>query len=727
MSSQPYDDVRVRRQPPETFMILATRRGARPLARRCLSVWILCAALAAGSIACRADDGIVDVAGLPRLAGAREEPERAISQMAVYSVAGPVAGNAAATHKLLVDAGWTPYLDPLAEGNGDGLLFKRAGQGLIVSFNRAGSSLERSRVTYLATRINVDLPLPEAASDILFNGNRPYLRCVTARPIETTRDEIVSRLAASGWTRLTAEDIAERWPGAKPEAINEDGVRAYFVNAGLAYQKPIMMTLQRRGDGTRVEIRIAPFALPQDLQAGQETYGLLAPKSVSSATYSDGAARRELKATLAAELGPVLAFYRRELGKRGWTEQSKGAAIAADAVTLTFTSAEGSGTLRLARQYDLTSIGFVLQVSEAVLAAREKARRDESAKFLRDAEATARVAIAASEAQRTAAAATSPDRDATLRTLDGNAAPVPLPETADKVQFNGADGHLEFSSASSVKALAAFHRGAMKPLGWKETPSVINNPNMVVLDFSRAKQKVSFTIMQMGPKARVTADGAGLRAAAVVPVAATVELEAEGNAPLPVPKQHTLSAPGTWKAQGGGSPFRRELDASIPADLNTVLAFYRRELTGRQWKEESRGAIVKADKVALAFTAPDGPALLKLDRRNGETAVHLVLKNPAEAAKAGIAPQPGQVRLTFGNMADAQAAITVHGKTIKVAPGVGGPKTPNGPTLELPPGKYRVALKVAGQPDRSSNIDVAADDSWGLMVTPRGVLPMQLY
>ncbi|MDB5565127.1 MAG: hypothetical protein JWP84_1693 [Tardiphaga sp.] len=707
-------------------MTISMKPGTMAPATRCLSALILCAAFATGSAACRADDGIVDVKSLPRLAGAVEEPERAISQMAVYSVPGLMPANITATRKLLADDGWTPYVDPLAEGNGDGLLFKRAGEGLIVSFRKAGNNLERSRVTYLATRINVDLPLPEAARDILFNGNRPYLRCVTTRPIETTRDEIVSRLATSGWTGLTVADIAERWPGAKPDAINEDGVRAYFVNAGRAYQKPIMMTLQRRDGGTSVEIKVAPFAQPQDLEAGDDSYGLPTPKFIVHTARTDGAARRELKATLAAEVGPVLAFYRRELGKRGWTEQSKGAAITPEAVTLAFTSAECTGLLKLGHQYDLTTVGFVLQVSDAVLAAREKAKRDESAKFLRDAEATARMAIAASDAQRAATTA-APNSDATLRTLDGGIAPVPLPETADKIQFDGADGHLEFSSSSSVKALAAFHRATMKPLGWKETPSVINNPNMVVLDFAKAKQTISFTIMQLGAQAKVTADGSGLKREVAKSVTADVALEADEDSGLPVPKQHTLSAPGSWKAQGSTSPFRRELDASVPAELGAVLAFYRRELTKRQWKEEAQGAVIKADKVMLAFTAPDGPAVLKLDRRNGETSVNLALKNPTEAAKAGIMPAPGQAKLMFGNMGDVEAAITIHAKTIKIAPGVGGPKTPNGPTLELPPGKYKVALKIAGRPDRSSDLDIAANDSWGLMVTPRGVMPMQLY
>ena len=45
------------------------------------------------------------------------------------------------------------------------------------------------------------------------------------------------------------------------------------------------------------------------------------------------------------------------------------------------------------------------------------------------------------------------------------------------------------------------------------------------------------------------------------------------------------------------------------------------------------------------------------------------------------------------------------------------------------PGKYKYALKVAGRPEHTEELVVAADDAWGLMVAPDGggVLPMQVY
>ena len=189
----------------------------------------------------------------------------------------------------------------------------------------------------------------------------------------------------------------------------------------------------------------------------------------------------------------------------------------------------------------------------------------------------------------------------TLRARAGNNSPVPVPENAEDVEFD-ADGKLEFSSASSLKAVADFYRSAMKQQGWQAQSSVINNANMVVLNFAKAGKAVSFTIMRMGNKTNVTADGSGLQVAAAksnepsataspAPAPASAEdLEAEESGGLPVPKRHTMS-------EGTTTPFRHELKASVPLALADVLGFYRRELGKRNWKEETQGAVVTADKV----------------------------------------------------------------------------------------------------------------------------------
>jgi hypothetical protein len=260
-----------------------------------------------------------------------------------------------------------------------------------------------------------------------------------------------------------------------------------------------------------------------------------------------------------------------------------------------------------------------------------------------------------------------------------------------------------------------------------------------VMEFSKGGKKLSFTAMQMGPKVSVTADGSGLvmanakldaaskQAATPATKAAPQDLEAEPDSALPVPKQHSMSSIGVGKLPGTETAIRRELNASIPADLNSVLAFYRAELGKRGWKEAAERAVVKSDQAQLAFVSPDGPATLKLGRSNDETSVNLAQKIPAAAAKGDVMPKPGQARLMFVNIGDSEAALTINKQTIKIAAGAGGPHA-KGPTLDLPPGKYQYSVKVAGRPAGNSEIEIAADDTWGLMVAPGGdVMPLQVY
>ena len=62
-----------------------------------------------------------------------------------------------------------------------------------------------------------------------------------------------------------------------------------------------------------------------------------------------------------------------------------------------------------------------------------------------------------------------------------------------------------------------------------------------------------------------------------------------------------MSSIGTGKLPGTDTAFRRELEASIPAELNSVLAFYRGELAKRGWKESTERAVIKPDQIQLHF------------------------------------------------------------------------------------------------------------------------------
>jgi hypothetical protein len=712
-------------------------------ARKWLLAFMTLASMASALMAAKADDGLVDVRALPRLEGAAEDPAHSGPNKLMYIAPTALATTTDAIRKLLAAAGWAQYTQPL-ENAGTSLLFRKGRQGLYVSFTQRPSKPDQSSVYYDASSISTNVPFPDNASDIVFDDNRPYLNCVTAAAVDASLDFFSRELTASGWSPLTAANAAARWPNAKLDQTVAGGARTYYShdnhNGGYP-QPPIMLSLQRRDDGkTGIDLRVAPFALPQSLELAQETAGLPAPNHIKSfgSTGSVDSIQRKLGGTVIAEIPVVLAFFRRELAARNWMEETKGALVTPDQVTLHFSSADQTATLRLTHQYDLTIVNLVTQVKESALAARAKAKQDADDKFMQNAEATAKAFIAADEVRRAAQAANL--SDAPLHALADKTTPVPLPETAQNVEFSGGDGRLEFDSSSSVQALAAFYRESLKALGWNEQPSVINKSNMVLMEFSKGGKEFSLTALQMGPKVNVSAHGSGLVMANAKPGAANNQaargsdvkaaaevLEAEPDSALPVPKQHSMSAIGTGKLPGTETAIRRELNASVPAELGSVLAFYRGELGKRGWQEITGRAVVKSDQAQLAFSSPEGPAVLTLGRSNGETSVNLAQKIPAAAAKGDIMPKPGQARLMFVNVGDSEAALTINRQTIKIAAGAGGPHA-KGPSLELPPGKYPYSLKVAGAPVQNNEIEIAADDTWGLMVAPGGeVMPLHVY
>jgi hypothetical protein len=464
-----------------------TTRGIPIPAGKRLLAFIL-VLLASAPVGARADDGMVDVRTLPRLEGAVEEVARTESYRLNYSVPTVVAVTTAATRKLLAANGWQEYVHP-SDQSSRPMSFKKGRQGLLLSFSQALGRPDQSVVYYTADRLYAVVPFPEDATDIVYDPRRPYLSSITAATVDAGTEFFRKGLQEAGWSMLSAADIATRWPNAKPETIG-NGARAYYsrdIRDGGPTQAPILLTLQRRDDGkTAVEIRIAPFAQPQNLALARDAIGLPVPDHTAGfgSTGSSDSIRRKVEGQVAADLPVVLAFYRRELAAQNWKEEAGGAVITDNDVTLNFSSTDQNAQLRLIHKYDLTFVNLSTQVKEAALAARAKAKKEADEKFFRDAQVAAQQVAAADEVRRAAQAANL--SDAPLRTLADPTKPVPLPEGVENVKFDGADGRLEFDSASSVKALAAFYRGSLKSLGWKEQPSVINKSNMVVMEFSRA-------------------------------------------------------------------------------------------------------------------------------------------------------------------------------------------------------------------------------------------------
>ena len=673
----------------------------------------------------------VDVSRVVRLDGAQVVADRTTADQMVYSVPGAVPATAAAVKKLLAADGWTPYVAPLEE-NSSLLWFKKGRQGLGVSLTQTLGQPGQSSVYYSPKRLTFAVPFPADAGDVVFDDIRPYFGATTSGSAEATTDFFRKELIAAGWMPLTAADAAAKWPGAAA-----DDKSAYYIRGK---DRVIAVTVKPRDGKVFAEVRVPPFARPQTVEFEKELYGLPAPKLFKTSGGTGGDVRREVHAHIPAEVGPVLAFYRRELAARNWKEETEGAVVDPDNVLIKFTSPAGIATLKIVSKYDLTISSIEQQVAKPPAPARTAQANPSAPADPMDAmvDQIVRDALGGAMGGNPPPARggrppvpppAASDSAEALKPLANNDVPVPVPDTAADIDF--ADGKLEFTSPSSVKAVADFYRATMRQQGWQSQASPINNANMVVLNFRKDRSAVSFTIMRMGNSTNVSADGSALRTAArpgapasaradtPSPAATADDLIVEESGGLPAPKRHTMMA-------SEKTPFRVELTASVPLDLATVLGFYRTELGKRNWKEDAAGAVNKPDEVRLAYAAPDGPAVLKLGRKDGETIVTLSLRNPVAAAKAGIKPNANQAKILFGNINDAEATITFNNRAFKVAPQA-GTKGPDGPMLDIAPGKYKYSIRLPGRPAQTDEVEVNADETWGLMIGPGGVLPLRAY
>jgi hypothetical protein len=203
----------------------------------------------------------------------------------------------------------------------------------------------------------------------------------------------------------------------------------------------------------------------------------------------------------------------------------------------------------------------------------------------------------------------------------------------------------------------------------------------------------------------------------------SAELTPDPATRLPAPTRYSYRGIHTSVVQGVETPLRTKLEATVPAELGNVLAFYRTELGKLGWQEQHDGAVVSADHVQLAFVSPLGPGMLALDRKDSGTTVNLVQKNASVATNANVMPEPGQAKLVFANISETDATLTINDRTIKRAAGA------YAVSLDLQPGRYSYEVSVPGHPATTNILNFAAGDTWELTVGRDGEAwsPLLLY
>ena len=295
--------------------------------------------------------------------------------------------------------------------------------------------------------------------------------------------------------------------------------------------------------------------------------------------------------------------------------------------------------------------------------------------------------------------------------------PLAMPDDASSVVYDGDSGSLSFSSAKTVKDLAAFYRDLAKQQGWQEQPSVINKDNMVELTFmTKGEDVATITVMKMGEQSEITAEGKALesKTAATADAGGTTPA-ADAAPPLVAIDKDGLPIPdGLGNMGSTRTQFSHAVNFSAPNSVADIVAFYRAELGKKGWKEDA--AKLGDSEAELKFTAPDGPATLSLKRNGDMTDAELTVSEKAKAAASPLAPKPGMVKLVFGNMSDNPADVIIGSKHVKMTPGQGA-KAPDGPTLEVKPGNITVKSKSAKE-----SFTAGPDEIWMVAVGPGGLM-----
>ncbi|MDE2386043.1 MAG: hypothetical protein KGO53_15645, partial [Alphaproteobacteria bacterium] len=256
----------------------------------------------------------------------------------------------------------------------------------------------------------------------------------------------------------------------------------------------------------------------------------------------------------------------------------------------------------------------------------------------------------------------------------------------------------------------------------------INKDNMVVMTFMASGEDVAtITVMKMGDNAEVTAEGTALEAKGGAGEAAQADTAKSGDAssdapaapPLVAAERDGLPIPdGLGNMGSSKTMFSHGIDFSAPNSVADIVAFYRAELGKRGWKEDS--ATVSDGEAKLAFTSPEGPATLSVKREGDMSNAELTVNKKADAAKSPLAPKPGMVKLVFGNLSDKAATVSIAGKQVKLKPGEGA-KGPDGPTLEVKPGKLSATMKGAD----AAAFEAGPDEIWMVGVGPGGLIAIK--
>jgi len=176
------------------------------------------------------------------------------------------------------------------------------------------------------------------------------------------------------------------------------------------------------------------------------------------------------------------------------------------------------------------------------------------------------------------------------------------------------------------------------------------------------------------------------------------------------------------------SPYRRSLETSVAANLDGVVALYRKEMPGRGFEEAPTSKVI-ADRATLIFTGADSELTATLSRSGENVKIAIVERHPEAARRDKMVPLASKARLVLANQTSTDIAITINGAPYTVKAGMGAKSPAEALKVDLFPGTNKLVAKVAGKADQPVDLPVAEGETWGLVIFPSGELfvPVRFY
>jgi hypothetical protein len=129
-----------------------------------------------------------------------------------------------------------------------------------------------------------------------------------------------------------------------------------FFSKNYQFEVTFYAKIENAGESPAADSDAAPGEL-----VAEEIDGLPIPDNNSNRSSQGSKYRKSIQTTVPAELKAVLEFYRRELGSRGWKEDSKAAAVEPEQAKLSFTGDDGELSVQLERQGKSVAINLTVR------------------------------------------------------------------------------------------------------------------------------------------------------------------------------------------------------------------------------------------------------------------------------------------------------------------------------------------------------------------------------